>query len=279
MENADFDISELKPPDKKELGARAKRRTENKDTNEYVIKCGLDKSVRIDINYKNVFLEDIRKRVLQVSKASHHVGILINLLVREYVNKKSKQWEIEIPKDIFNNTTFIYQLIKGKEKSSKAIRYIGDTNSLVTVAAQYITNYKTYLQENFKSKQIAFLKVWCNRKGFDSKYIHQIRFKINGWELKVEDPRTPEMDRLISLHRKILGIENTDMFISKRGWMTHNYGKIVVYFSILSKFLKRNGKREILLAPLPKIKTTFLFIDSSVFKGILSSIKYTNRKQ
>src|SRR6185436_5709514 len=138
---------------------------------------------------------------------------------------------------------------------------------------------KTYLQENFKSKQIAFLKVWCNRKGFDSKYIHQIRFKINGWKLKVEDPRTPEMDRLISLHRKILGIENNEMFISKRGWMTHNYSKIVVYFSILSKFLKRNGKREILLAPLPKIKTAFLFIDSSVFKGILSSIKYTNRKQ
>ena len=60
------------------------------------------------------------------------------------------------------------------------------------------------------------------------------------------------MNRLIEFHRKLLGIG--DKSIVSEFWIQRNYDKIIIYFSVISRYLKKNGKMEILLAPLPKIK-------------------------
>jgi hypothetical protein len=136
---------------------------------------------------------------------------------------------------------------------------------------------KTYLKENYKSKQLAFLRTWCDKNGFEHKFIQQIRYKINGWELKTEEQLDPKMNRLIEFHRKLLGIG--DKSIVSEFWIQRNYDKIIIYFSVISRYLQKNGKREILLAPLPKIKASYLYIDSKVFKGILKDINYINIKR
>jgi hypothetical protein len=41
--------------------------------------------------------------MIQTSRANHRVGLLINLFLRECIEKVSKPWEIKIPKELFDN--------------------------------------------------------------------------------------------------------------------------------------------------------------------------------
>jgi len=295
MEIIHLEPSNSEPPDKK-LSARTQRRKANKNTNEFVIKCGLANSLKIDQIYKDAFCKEVHKRMIQASQASHRVGLLMNIFFRKCIQRTSKPWEIEISKEVFKNSTFVYQLITGVDNARKEIpeviellndyshmvsahkivRCTGDTNSLMTVASQYVTTLKTYLQENFERVQMQFLITWCAKKDFDAKFIKQIRYKINGWELKNEDLRDARMERLIFFHRKLLGLGDTE-YICK-SWMKDNYDKMIIYFSILSKFLVRNNKKSVLVAPLPQIKSSFLYIDNNVLYGILRDIKYITKK-
>jgi hypothetical protein len=61
-------LFDVKSGDKK-LGAKAQRQKDNENKNEYVIKCGLDKSIKIDPNYKEAFIKEIRLRMIQTSRA------------------------------------------------------------------------------------------------------------------------------------------------------------------------------------------------------------------
>ena len=269
--------TEPEPPDKKNKSPRTLRREENKNTNEFVVKCGLNKSI---LKFKNEIENSIKKRVLYTSKASHKLSILINLYIRHTINKNPLK--IKLTEDVFD-VTFLFQLITGIERSNKptklakeilenpifsqfkcnTIRTKGDTNSLVTIASEYSKNFKVYLQENFKRKQIAFFKT------YDRPTL--LLFLVNGWEVKTPYVLTHLESKTIDFHRKVLGLSENEKV--NKIWMKSNYSKIIIYFSMLSRRLKRKTGKENLLAPICKIKMSMIYIDKTVFKAILKEIK------
>ena len=292
----ELNVSQPESSDKKP-SARTLRRKDNEDSNEFVIKCGLDNSIKIDSNFKGDLLKELRNRMIETSRASHRVGLLVNIFIRECIQNTSNPLDIKIPTELLENETFVYQLITGKfqkeipevvklldkyKVSNHTIkRYNGDRNSLITVAAQYITNFKTFLQVNFEGNQVKFLRLWCIKNDIDTKFIWQIRCKINGWTPKtdlsldsIDEDQKTIVDNLITYHRKLLDLVDTNK-VGKL-WIKSNYNRVIIYYSVLSQYLVENNKKGILIAPLPKIKSSFLYIDSNVFYGILRNIKYVN---
>jgi hypothetical protein len=201
---------------------------------------------------------------------------------------------IDLNEDVFN-TTFLLQLITGTERASKPsplaiyihnkfghlvkpiIRSSGDTNSLVTVASEYSKNFKVYLQENLKGKQLAFLRTWTEAKYLDKDRIIVLLRAINGWDLKTPVTLSEDENRLVTFHRKVLNLSVNDIVDKK--WIKNNYSKIIIYFSLLSRYLVKKCKKGILVAPICKIKTSFMYIDKLVLPGILKDSKISIPKE
>ena len=275
--------------EKKELGERSKRRDENKNSNEYVVKWCLNKSLWITGQHKETFIKEINLRVLQASKAHHRLGILVNLYLLEKLNESENPLETRLYPELLKKDTFMCQLITGKSKSGVLIpevqeilnkydkvltetpiqRRQGDSNSLITVASTYVTSFKTYLKENFVKNQNKFLKEWCLEKGYDVEFISKLRSKINGWKQK-EFQSNQEMDAMVSYHRKLLGLSKASKVSDT--WIKKNFNKVIIYYHYLSKYIQSRKGKKLLTAPLPAIKTNFLYIDKRVFYGVLSSI-------
>lgn len=278
------------PPDTP-IGSRSLRKLCNKGSNEFVIKCGLNKNLVLDNNFKNAFVNEIQKRTINTSKAAHSLSLLMNLFLKELINKPKNLkniMNIDLSHDIFN-TTFLLQLITGTENATKpvplakyihkkfgpfvkpVIRSSGDTNSLVTVASEYSKNFKVYLQENLKGKQLAFLRTWTEAKYLDKDRIIVLLRAINGWDLKTPILLSDDENRLVTFHRKVLNLSVRDIVDKK--WIKNNYSKIIIYFSLLSRYLVKKCKKGILVAPICKIKTSFMYIDKLVLSGILKDSK------
>lgn len=280
--------------DPPELGCRSKRRIENKKTNEYVIKKGLNKSLAIQGDQKKLLLDEISKRVVAVSKGSHRLSLAINLLVRDTICPQKDIRNAVLPDFLSSkNATFAYQLMTGQDESRKPditvktfldkretflpkppVRFPGDTNSLVRASDMYITNYRTYLVTNFKAIQCRFVSIWCARHQIPDNEKHFIRYLINGWKLPNNVPNwAMVLDKktfnMIKFHRQLLNL-NTVPLCEK--WLKSNYERIVIYFYFLSNFFKKNSSKELLLAPISNIRATFLHIDTTVLYGILKSI-------
>jgi len=305
-------MEEPKPPDKV-LGSRSLRRIENKNSNEFVIKCGLNECIKIqDPFIKRAFLDSINRRVEEISKMSHRLGVLMNIFLREQIETCSDPRNINLPNFLSDsNTTFASQLATGVENSNVPLREVrdflernvsvipgdtpkrfqGDMNSIVRMTEGYLTNYKTYLSSTFKGKQIAYISHWLNRMGYGTKFTAFVRYKINNWDTKdikekfeLTDEKDKQLINLIGFHRKILGIQDEvkenkkivqkKVFVSPI-WVKKNYERIIVYYSVLSKYFIRRGMKGILLAPLCRMKASFIHADTNVFYGILKSLKLT----
>jgi hypothetical protein len=294
-----------KPPEPIILSSRSQRRIDEKNFNSFTIKCGLDKSLQIDEIFKADFLKNINYRVEAISKGTHKLSILVNILIRECLEKTKNPLQVKIPNfltdkdttfarqlmiglDGFEKNTkpndFIFNFLKRNEhiiKHEKFRRFQGDRNSISRACEAYLTNYRTYITEIFENKQTSFLFLWCTKNGIDLKCVKYIRYLINGWDIKqteshkiVEDiiknlkhEQSIKIKYFVSFQRKLLHLNENDKV--QKSWIKNNYETVIIYYSVLSKYFKRNGKKQILIAPLNKIKAMYLHIDTEVFYGIL----------
>ena len=288
-------MEELPAP--KKLGARSQRRLDDKNFDTYTLKCGLDKALCINSNFKRSFVEDVEKRITSISKATHKLGILMNVFIRDCLEKSKNPCNIVIPAFLSEkDTTFARQIMLGSDKTSKPNesirifldkyehlinqtqikRYQGDTNSFTRAAESYLTNYKTYLSTNFEKKQIAFISLWLQKHDIDIKFTRHMRYLINGWDFsklknRLKLLRMPEKTiDFIMFQRKLLNLTE-DIFIDNK-WLKTNYETIIVYYSVMSRYFKKHSKSQVPLAPLCKIRSKFLHIDVDVFYGILKGL-------
>jgi hypothetical protein len=299
------DLEVKEPPDDpdnipKKSGHRASRAIENKKFNEFVIKCSLKQGLKISKEFEAIFLDNINKRVEQVSKMAQRMSIAVNIMIRECIENNAV-----IPMFLSKpNTgaTFLYQIAAGMERSKKpsivvsdflkkhdsllpskeCVRFAGDTNSIVTMAQTYITNYRTFIETTFKKNQEKYICMWLKKNKYDTKYANFIRYKINNWDYsKLKNVIELESCSLsfIKQQQQILNIENGEKISSK--WVKENYENVVVYYSFISKFFVENEMKAITVAPLCKMKSSFITIDTNVLYGILKECgmnRYTNIK-
>ena len=287
----EIDIQPEPPPIKK-LGARSLRRIENLNSNEFVIKCALLKSLEISGQNKINLVQNLNDRIEAISKGQQRISFAFNIMIRECISKSTNPFDIVLPDFLFDNT-LVRQIMTGLESSKKDIpelvtflernerflpdvqtRYQGDRNSIVRASEQYITNFKTFLETTFKSTQNKFLYLWCERNGLDEREASLIRHLINGWDIKNHYTVSEKVYTLISFHRKILYLEKDSRISSV--WIKKNYKTVIVYFSIISKYLEKHNRKAINLAPICKIRSKFLYIDTEVIYGILKELKIVN---
>jgi hypothetical protein len=297
------DIEEPDPGPK--LCVRAQRRKENKKMSEYVIKTTLsssfDRGFKENSELHNKLIQSLLKRVEATSKGCQRLSLAMNLMIKELIESKTNPLEIDIP--IFltgkTNITFARQLMVGLDGAKKINPYVkkflltknsilpqvqerhfGDKNTITRAAEQYLTNYKTYLKETFQQKQNAFLNLWCSRHGLNGD-IQTIRYLINGWKHTTSYVCTYEVTKLIEFHRKLLNLgvlnyeikqeENPGMISTT--WIKNNYERLIIYYGVMSKYLNKHELSGFPSAPLCKMKSTFIHIDTDVFHSILKELK------
>lgn len=291
---------EEEPPDSKKLSSRTERRKEAVKFNTYIIKCGFDKSLNVDVIYKDIIVKNINQRVQQISKGIHKLSILMNIFIRECLEKTTNPLNVNIPSFLTDkDTTFARQMMIGSDdfeknrkpnpvlldfltrnehliKSHPFKRFQGDSNSITRACETYLTNYRTYITEVFENKQKAYLYLWCNTNDIEPRFVRVLRYLINGWEI---DDKEKEMllvhvkyhkiSRLIDFQRKLLKLESKHDKVEK-SWIKKNYETVIVYYSVLSRYFKKHDKKQILLTPICKIKAMFIHIDTDVLNGILN---------
>jgi hypothetical protein len=284
-ENSEFDPGIIKK------SVRSIRKKENKKTQEYIIKSSLVNSLVTYPNstFKNDFLKAISERVLESSKGLQRLSFALNIFLKELISKKTNPLDIVLPIFLSGvlDTTFARQLMLGQETANivnKDVelflnernnllprpqkRFSGDRNITVRAVEQYLTNFKTYLETTFEKKQNAFLRIWCSRHSLED--IKIIRYLINGWELYKPYVATEETNKLVNFHRKLLNLKDNETFNSTH--IKNNYEKVIVYYSVLSKYLTKHNFSGILTAPMSHMNMTYIQIDTEVLYGILKDM-------
>ena len=279
--------------EKKPLGVRSKRRAANANMDEFVVKTTLSATV-VPSEYKPNLIHEIQKRVLAGSKAVHRLSMAINVLIRECLNQKTDIRGVKIPEFLSeNSTSFAYQLMLGEghkdipearnflDKWNHKLpavpeRFSGDRNTLVRAAEMYLTNFKTYLTTTFHKHQKAFFYDWQSRHKHviaDKKQVYILIRLINQWNLpdNIELPywvTSPVVQRIIEFHKSFFG----DNVVVSDIWMKKNYERMIVYDAMISKYLQKRGLKGIPVAPVSKIRSTFIHIDTSVMHGIMKNV-------
>jgi hypothetical protein len=270
-----------------EFGHRSRKREKNKNTQEFVIKQGLFKSVITPD--KNNFINCLQKRAIEVSKGVQRLSFAVNLFIREQLEKRLP----DIPENLIKETQ-LRQLVLGLEKCSKIEpwvrdflirnekhlperpkRYPGDTNSFTQMAALYAINYKNYLHVNFKKVQEKFVNIWGELHHIPIKERSILRLLINNWNTLENLPewtRDLKVLKMIEFHQKIL---NT---VGKPYYPENEFSSLVAYFGFLSKYFKKKKDKFLTVAPISQIKAHFLKIDSDVLKGIFTELGYIEKK-
>jgi hypothetical protein len=292
-EPPDNPVSEEIP---KKLGARALRAKDNKLLNEFVIKCSLNQGLNIEGPFKEALVKNISGRVEHLSKMAQNVSIAVNIMVRECIERSKSYASVEIPlflteKD--TGVTFLRQIATDGAKATKAIplvddflernrvllpyksptRFSADTNSIVSMVQGYITNYRTFIETTFKKNQEKYIGVWLKKYNYDPKYSNFLRYKINNWDyskLKNKIPLDYCLCIFVQRQQEILGISEEKV---SPVWVKNNYEKVIVYYAFISKFFIDNELKAIRVAPLCKMKSASLYIDTSVLYGVLKECK------
>lgn len=275
-----------------ELGARTKRRLENKATSEYVIKASLDRSL-VDASNKPRIIADLCSRVASASKATHRMSMAINLLIRSHLQGCSLV-DVVLPDFLSSsNVTLLRQLMTGGGQAAKLPasvstfldqygallppvpqRHNGDGNTFTRAADLYKTNYKTYINTTFRKRQVAYCIEWCIAHHL-SKYDadHMLRL-INGWSQRRTYVCNKKMSQAVAFHRSFLKLEDEQRMCDV--WISQNYEHAIVYFALLNNYTSRVGrKKAFLLAPVARVGSTFIHIDTDVLYGVMKSLKLT----
>ena len=275
-----------------ELGTRSKRRLDNKETSEYVIKASLDRSL-VDSANKPQTIADLCSRVASASKATHRMSMAINMFIRVHLQGRKLQ-EVVLPDFLSSsNVTLLRQLMTGGGHAAKMsadvssfleqyetllppvpIRHPGDGNTFTRAADQYKTNYKTYIQTTFRKRQLSYCIEWCIAHGLSKHDADHMLRLINGWSQTHSYVYTKKMSQVVAFHRSFLRLEDQQRMCDV--WISKNYEHAIVYFALLNNYTSRVGrKKSFVLAPVARIGSTFIHIDTDVLYGVMKSLKLT----
>ena len=277
-------MEEGKDPPK--IGHKALKQIENKDKQEFVIKQGFYKSVVTPD--KTNFVNCISRRVESVSKGFQRLSFAVNLFVREQTAKGDPR-NVTIPEDLAEATQ-LRQLTLGISGCSKIQpwvrdflkrndkhlpvspkRYEEDTNSFTQLVSLYATNYKNYLHINFKKVQEKFVYTWGLKNNIPEKEVYILRLLINNWTLQKEPLWTKNIKviKMVRFHQQILKIEPGNSFYPK-----NHFSTLIMYFSFISRYLKKTVNKSLTIAPISQIKSHYLKIDSDTLRGIFKELGY-----
>lgn len=224
---------------------------------------------------------EIENWVQTTSMATHKASILFNHLLLHCLSSK-------IPLPDLNNQTLYLQCMNigiGRVNKSSAIPVLqhvwntyfhdfpiiekqrGDTQAYCYAGRQYATNFKNSCFMNFIPRQKTYLRKYFEQNNIPTEYFKPIHYAINGWECKETFPE--EYQEWIQSQRNILGQPEN---ITEK-WILQNIENVVHYFYFILQYLDQfDDVRKFTLAPVSRIKSHFLTIDSTVLFEMMKNV-------
>ena len=293
----------MKPPDdiplpnsppKRTMGARAKRKEENKDKDEVVVKCSLKKLL-----HRPELAPFILERVEATSKAVNRMSLAVNLFIKELADGVSDLRNFKVPSNFLDtkSCTMFRWFMLGTEGATKDIddcvsdfiqrndhilpplpkRFQGDRNTYSKAGNAYLANFKTTLWTCFLRRQLKFFKSH-NRLG--GAQAAALMYMVNGWKLPPNLQNTymhPNTDKLVAYHRQLLGLVKETDKVSET-YLKRNPIITLRYTIMMLRYFEKKGLKTFNIAPICRMGATHMFIDTSVLYGIAKDAKVVDKK-
>jgi hypothetical protein len=245
---------------------------------ETVVKCSLKKLLLG--NEKKKIVKAIENRVQSCSHRYHRASIALNLLVRQLFDGQENVNDVQVPE--FWDTTFVRQLMLGTEdahaknpfittlfKENPALlstkdRYFGDRNIYSFAATKLATNIKNHLRLNLERM---VKKYFYDLSGLDKdKATECVKFLCKWTIQSITDKKS--LDQL-SIVQAILGTPSISLSFLKSD---SNLINIIKFFVFVNRAMEKANVPLYNILPICKIKSHFITMDTSVFKGILQEV-------
>ena len=203
----------------------------------------------------------------------------------------------------FFNTCFLEGLERSKKRSKQDFSIIqavvkneftdypditrcrGDIQAITIAAKRYMANFKTALITPFFKRQRAFIKVWLDANNLD-KSPYEVQCLVNGWKRPTPRPKNskkrqkkqpppvnldvePELNAFVEQERELLG-KPADLCFVQLG---RNYWRTVKYLYHILKYYNEHGVgKGFSLAPVARIKSYFMTVDTTVLFELLKNV-------
>ena len=255
----------------------SERKQRKKQLDERVVKCSLQSLVSL-----KVVIPEIQKRVFSISQAIHKCSLVFNrLLLYALENKISLSFLRDknlffhcltigetnlhtlhpVLKDVWNMFFQSYPKIPRYE-------YDADSNEYQYAAKTYKTNFLNSLVFAFQGRQKRYIKAILNYNNQDEQQWYSIAAGINNWSSP--NNLSEEFKQFIKDEQKILGNNGP---VTRKWLKEHPENVVKYYYNILYVTEPLAQVKKFTLAPVCKIKSHFLSIDTKSLQGILYQTK------
>lgn len=278
---------------------RAEKLKARKLVSETVVKCCLRRLAIGD--QKNAFLEQVHERVVACSKRTYLASLIVNLVVKESVNKVPDHELPTHPLPPVLDHSFLRQAMVGvdgavqpyanlatvldmypKIKALQATlgRHTGDRNIYSAASKKYQTNLKNHLVLNLARfmRRILYSKAYeqelTGAKMVVKDAVKAMLYSLNGWKgdynTSIIDRLPPMIQASFKLQKHILGDEPLG-----KQWFKNedNKYRILRYFVYANRFLESNKGTTFNLLPISRVRSHFITIDTHSLYGIVADAK------
>jgi hypothetical protein len=250
-----------------------------KRTNEVVVKCCLSSRI-LNAEVK----EEIQNRVLQTSKIVHRGSLLFNRLLLHCLQTNSELPPLDDQTFFRQCFTMGIELAKTRSKFPplqdlystafhsfpRPERCSGDSNTLVYAAKKYMTNFHTMLITTFETRQKKFLNAYGEEHGLTREVLSWVRYAINGWNHTSRNQLPDSLLPFIQTQRALLGLGEVEELTSR--WLETNPNALLKYYYSILQYYTEHKKPLFTLAPIARIRNTFITIDTTVLYEILKAV-------
>lgn len=256
----------------------AKKRKEQRESDETVVKCSLLGCLLGD--RKKDIVTAIQQRVESCSHRYVRASIALNLMIRKFIDDTEELTTTVFPE--FWESTFVRQLMLGTKSAqqkdpwiqhiyeefptllSSKKRYLGDRNIYSFAATKLSTNIKNHLRYNLEKLVKTY---FYESSGLTKEQASEAVKTLFRWI------KTDSTDPKVLLHvNKIRGFLETS-YITKQFLKSEaKLSNILKLFIFLNREFETKKLKVYNLLPLCKVRNHYITIDTSVFQGILKDV-------
>jgi len=253
------------------------RLKDRKGKRELVVKCSLPGRL-----IEKQLMPELQKWVSTVSKVTNKGSLVFNRLLLHCLNNN-----IPLP-DLSDQTLYLQCFNIGVGKLYKANPLLeqvwkayfknfptlekcrGDTQAYVYASKQYMTNFKNSLVFAFEGRQKKHVLRWCLENKLTKEDAYAIRCAINGWGCRKVVPEKAIF--FVQEQRAIIGIKQDDE-VTHTFLGTHMEQIVKYYYHVLKYMETFPDAPRFTLAPISRIKSHFLTIDSTVLFEMMKNVE------
>jgi hypothetical protein len=274
------------PPEskvKKKRTDRTETYKRKKELKEYVVKASLIGHLRTPEIYPI-----LQNWISVASKTMHRGSLVFNRLLLYCLEQQLELpdlndqslyiqcFKVGVRNDFRVNTGPILEVWSSYFKNFPITpKMTGDTQMFCYTAKNYSVMFQNSLKFCFEKRQKLHICKWLKENNLEPQLWHSVRCAINNWKCKTEPPK--EALEFIQDQRMILNPPEEGINLK---WIEKNPNRIVVYFWKILRYLEQfSDTKRFTLAPIHRISSHFLTIDTKILYYLMKEAKFFDSKK